>query len=51
MVEAAGIEHFANSIKSTSYKPTVPKSCLKNSTGFGLPNHVHFVGYVSREGW
>jgi hypothetical protein len=28
-VEAAGIEHFADTIKSIRYKAAVPKSCLK----------------------
>ena len=30
LVEAAGIEHFAESNKSIRYRATVPKSCLKS---------------------
>ena len=32
LVEAAGIEHFARSIKTIGYRAIVPKSCLKIST-------------------
>ena len=35
MVEAAGIEHFAKSIKTIGYIVTMPKSCLKNFTADG----------------
>ena len=31
-MEAAGIEHFARSIKTIGYRAIVPKSCLKIST-------------------
>ena len=36
----AGIEHFANSNKSTMYGSVVSKSCLKKFTGFGYLNYT-----------
>ena len=48
MVEAAGIEHFAKSIKSIGYQATVPRSCLKNLKLVGELNHVYFSGSPSQ---
>jgi hypothetical protein len=44
-VEAAGIEHFVESNKTTRYGSAVPKSCLKKLTGFGYLSHA-YLGYL-----
>ena len=44
-VEAAGIEHFVESNKTTRYGSAVPKSCLKKLTGFGYLRHA-YLGYL-----
>ena len=41
LVEAAGIEHFVESDKTTKYGSVVPKSCLRKFTGFGNLSHAY----------
>jgi hypothetical protein len=50
MVEAAGIEHFAKSIKTIRYRVVVPKSCLKICTAFDYHHDTTFSCPKIRKG-
>ena len=48
VVEAAGIEHFARSIKTIGYKAAVPRSCLKISIFLAV--HAMPVSIITKVG-